>query len=178
MSKQNKDDIIMPRYYAVEDGGASTWLAEDTTANNANERARDWVREGEYGGEEAVQGYTVYLVEKPTPEQLANNEPHGSSDDAYEVESGTVVIPATVPDCIHADGHDFIATMDVEGGLAENPGVQGNGGGVTIDTHCSRDGCAVTRHVNTWAQDAHGEPYKSTTYGKRELADEVPDYDI
>ena len=40
---------------------------------------------------------------------------------------------------------------EVVGGLEENPGVWGNGGGVIIHEVCQT--CGVHRHTNTWAQN-------------------------
>lgn len=55
------------------------------------------------------------------------------------------------PDCAPGHAHDWCSPYDVLGGLAENPGVQGRGGGVIIREVCQH--CGTYRERDTWAQD-------------------------
>lgn len=48
------------------------------------------------------------------------------------------------------DEHDWRSPLSVVGGIAENPGVWGNGGGVIITEVCRHCGCY--RVTDTWAQ--------------------------
>ena len=74
----------------------------------------------------------------------------------YEVDSYEGYVRAKEPPCRlneyepeNPAGHNWTATYDREGGLKENPGVVGNGGGVIIHEHCTR--CNCTRTTDTWA---------------------------
>lgn len=67
-----------------------------------------------------------------------------------------VRIDPTEPDCADGEEHDWQAPFAVVGGIEENPGVWGNGGGVRQRTVCAH--CGVYREIDTWAQDpADGE---------------------
>ena len=67
------------------------------------------------------------------------------------------------PDCIDDDDHDWQAPHELVGGLEENPGVRGNGGGVIIQHVCARCGCYRT--TNTWATNpSNGTPMTSVSY--------------
>jgi len=55
------------------------------------------------------------------------------------------------PACADGKAHDWQAPHEIVGGIEDNPGVWGNGGGVIINEVCMRCGCA--RIINTWAQD-------------------------
>ncbi len=53
------------------------------------------------------------------------------------------------PPCIDSDDHDWQSPHEIVGGIKENPGVWGNGGGVIINEVCMRCGCQKT--TDTWA---------------------------
>lgn len=63
----------------------------------------------------------------------------------------TVALDPEEPDCVDGDDHDWQRPLEIVGGIAENPGVWGHGGGVLIHDVCMRCGCG--RHRDTWAQD-------------------------
>lgn len=67
-----------------------------------------------------------------------------------EEESETVQLDEPEPDCVDGGEHDWQSPYSVLGGLRENPGVWGNGGGVIIKTVCSH--CGMYRVTDTWAQ--------------------------
>lgn len=71
-------------------------------------------------------------------------------EDEDNSQSITITIDADEPDCEHEDGHDWQSPIEVVGGLRENPGVHGNGGGVIITEVCAH--CGAYRITNTWAQ--------------------------
>lgn len=64
--------------------------------------------------------------------------------------SATVVCHQPEPDCADGHGHDWRAPLEIVGGIADNPGVWGHGGGVKIHEVCSH--CGAHRHTDTWAQ--------------------------
>jgi len=65
--------------------------------------------------------------------------------------SDTVTIDPPEPACTTPGraGHDWQAPHDLVGGLEQNPGVFGNGGGVIVHQVCD---CGVWRIRDTWAQ--------------------------
>jgi hypothetical protein len=54
------------------------------------------------------------------------------------------------PDCCEAE-HDWRAPFSVVGGIKENPGVWGHGGGAVCKEVCAH--CGAYRITDTWAQD-------------------------
>lgn len=79
-------------------------------------------------------------------------------------ESDTVQLDEPAPDCVASEEHDWQSPYSVVGGLRENPGVWGNGGGVIIKTVCAH--CGMYRVTNTWAQrhDTGEEGLTDVTY--------------
>jgi hypothetical protein len=65
-------------------------------------------------------------------------------------DSHTVAIEPTEPDCDAGEAHDWASPQSIVGGIDENPGVQGHGGGVIATEVCLRCGCR--RDTDTWAQ--------------------------
>ena len=71
-----------------------------------------------------------------------------SDDDA--VWSETRVYEPAEPKCDEGNEHCWESPHDLVGGLKENPGVFGHGGGVIINEVCRHCGCR--RRTDTWAQ--------------------------
>lgn len=83
----------------------------------------------------------------------------------FEVDSFSGRIDEAEPLCpSNEDGHEWTATVEREGGLAENPGVWGNGGGVVIHEHCKH--CDMLRVRDTWATnpDDGSQGHETTIY--------------
>lgn len=128
-----------PRSFTVSidnDGGSEVIEAE--SLEDAREQAREFARDGDYGDVES----TIWV-----DWTLSAKDKHGNDK---EVASGTVAIDPTEPECGHAEGHDWRSPYSLLGGLKENPGVWGHGGGVIIHEVCVRCGCE--RVTDTWAQ--------------------------
>lgn len=70
-------------------------------------------------------------------------------EDTHDIEVDAVAPPCEPLD--GAPGHVWASPYAVLGGLRENPGVVGHGGGVIIREVCARCGCY--RETDTWAQD-------------------------
>jgi hypothetical protein len=70
--------------------------------------------------------------------------------DADRVDARVAFEPAE-PTCDHDGGHDWKSPHSVLGGLEENPGVWGKGGGTVSREVCLH--CGVYRVTDTWAQD-------------------------
>lgn len=67
-----------------------------------------------------------------------------------EEASSTVMLEPEEPECLDDGGHDWQSPFALVGGIKENPGVWGHGGGVIIHEACVRCGCRRT--TDTWAQ--------------------------
>lgn len=65
--------------------------------------------------------------------------------------STTLEIDPEAPDCEDGHEHEWESPVEVVGGLAENPGVYGHGGGVIMRCVCRH--CGAYRVVDTWAQN-------------------------
>jgi hypothetical protein len=63
----------------------------------------------------------------------------------------TIAIDPNEPECEENCSHDWKSPYSVLGGLKENPGVWGNGGGVIIKEVCCY--CGKYKITNTWAQN-------------------------
>lgn len=63
----------------------------------------------------------------------------------------TVPVEPLEPRCLDHLGHRWERPHRLVGGLVENPGVVGHGGGVIVTSVCVRCGCS--RIVDTWATD-------------------------
>lgn len=80
------------------------------------------------------------------------------------LEKVTTAIEPLVPPCLDDEDHDWQSPIELVGGLRENPGVIGHGGGVRIHAVCMR--CRCERVTDTWAQrpDTGEEGLESVTY--------------
>lgn len=67
-------------------------------------------------------------------------------------ETHTIEIAPTKPDCADGESHDWQSPYCVVGGLRENPGVSGHGGGVICTEVCRHCGCYQV--TDTWAQNS------------------------
>lgn len=68
----------------------------------------------------------------------------------YERECVTVTIEPIEPECAGEHDHDWRSPYSVLGGIKENPGVWGHGGGVILREVCAH--CGRYRITDTWAQ--------------------------
>lgn len=148
--------------YEARMEGASEEITADTLAE-AIEQAEEWARDGSWDTGEGTIWVHAHLIEM--------------GDDGEEIErhSITVQIDPDEPDCTSDEGHDWQAPYEIVGGIKENPGVWGHGGGVTIQEACLHCGCG--KLTDTWAQDPEtGEQgLDSTAYQPDKYTDEVSD---
>ncbi len=81
-----------------------------------------------------------------------------------ETARDTVQLDPPEPDCVDGQAHDWQSPHDVVGGLTENPGVWGHGGGVQIVEVCAH--CGGYRETDTWAQrpDTGEQGLESVSY--------------
>lgn len=90
-------------------------------------------------------------------------------NDEDDTADRSIAIDPDEPEC-SAEEHDWQRPIEIVGGLAENPGVFGHGGGVRILEICAN--CGIKKRTDTWAQrpDTGEQGLTSIRY---EEADEV-----
>lgn len=133
--------VILPGYSA-DDGNAEI----DMDADSPREAAQEYVDGGEWGEITETSWITVYVwrngyVLDPDADEVERIQ--------IDRDSHTIVIEPDEPECT-ADDHDWQSPYSVLGGLKENPGVWGKGGGVVITEVCSH--CGMYRVTDSWAQ--------------------------
>jgi hypothetical protein len=125
----------MDTVYLCDDGNAEIEIeaADEYAAAQAYVDGGDW---GEHGIE-TTRWVRVHV------------HPRGANwDDGDWIR---VEIEPEEPDCPSEKAeHDWRRPIEYVGGIAENPGVRGHGGGVTIAEVCVR--CGARRVTDTWAQ--------------------------
>lgn len=131
--------------YYCDDGNAEAAIE----AASAAEAAQEYVDTGDWGENTRTSWITVYVATSP---------------DATEREKITVAIEPEEPECDCDHDHDWRSPYSVLGGLRENPGVWGHGGGVIITEVCAY--CGAYRVIDTWAQDPDtgAQGLRSTEY--------------
>ena len=124
----------MAIYTARRDDG-NTETIEADGLHEAGEIAEAWVLEGTWGNGTRT-AYVRVLIE----DQYGDETPM------------TIHVHPKEPPCPSDEKtHDWQRPHHLVGGLAENPGVHGHGGGVIIASACVR--CGAQRIEDTWAQD-------------------------
>lgn len=110
------------------------------------EAAEAYVHDGDWGEQtRRTQWITVSTYKKGI-----GKDRHGFVEVMrYDMESHKITLEPEAPECIQPE-HDW-CSPELLGGLKENPGVIGYGGGA-ISTQACRH-CGRYRVVNTWAQD-------------------------
>lgn len=125
----------MPTYQVTDGNGDIT-----IEAASAQAACQEWVDTGDWGSESK----TTWVTCRATPLDAGGKRLYDES------ESHTIEIPPTEPDCC-AGSHDWATPYSVLGGLKENPGVWGNGGGVICTEVCRH--CGRYQITDTWAQN-------------------------
>lgn len=132
-------------------GGEET-IEADSLAD-AMEQARELAADGDWDATDGTL-WVDYSVE---------------SEDGEESDTGTLTIHPHEPGCDDGGSHDWQQPHEIVGGIAENPGVLGSGGGVKIVECCMKCGCQKT--TDTWAtrSDTGEQGMESTSYAKPEF---------
>lgn len=94
-------------------------------------------------------------------------------DDEPETHHVKITLEPDEPDCKDDKDHDWRSPIEIVGGIEENPGVWGHGGGVYITEVCMN--CGTEKLTDTWAQDmSDGEQgLDSVSYEIGKYADEI-----
>jgi len=138
----------------LEGGRAGDTEIEADTLAEAIEEAKEFARDGDWDQDEG----TIWI----------DTRVYDADDD--EVWSGSVAVDPPEPaDC----DHEWQSPHAIVGGLEENPGVHGHGGGVIITEVCMR--CGTERTTDTWAQNPEtGEQgLTSVSYEAGKYTDEI-----
>lgn len=133
------------KYEVREECGGSDILTL-AAGEDIEARLNDWVGEGDYGDRSETVWVRAWYQELD-----ADGDPVG---DEVRI---TVTLEADVPECSPLDAsdeceHDWQSPLRVVGGIKENPGVYGHGGGVIITEVCCH--CGTYRETDTWAQNS------------------------
>lgn len=131
--------VIRESSLYVDDGYAEFDYSHDTDPGDA---AQQYVDTGDYGAENKTSWVEVRSYRKGV-------DGEGRIEHVNE-RSWTIAIEAEEPDCADGQEHKWESPYAILGGLKENPGVWGHGGGVIINEVCMRCGCGKT--TDTWAQ--------------------------
>jgi hypothetical protein len=144
--------------YKVTDGTCDV----DIEAESAEAACQAWVDGGDWDNGNKTTWITCRAI------------PLGADGERLddESESHTIEIEPTAPEC-SADAHEWVAPYSVLGGLKENPGVRGHGGGVILTRVCQH--CGRYRLVDTWAQNPENgkEGLESTEYREADQISEA-----
>lgn len=160
-------------YVMVDEGGARETF-EAISDEDAVEHAEEWIAGGEGDGESTV---WVSGRVREVCSECGDAGTHASDCESSDRKLLDEVVHATVdptpPPCTDKQGHDWRSPVAIVGGLRENPGVRGHGGGVIIVEVCLH--CGTERETDTWAQDRSTgqQGLTSVTYERGKYADEV-----
>ena len=142
-SKQSQTERPPRRSYRMElergQGGSEIVRARSLAA--VIRRARKWCDEDWSTVEEEDVIYAhidIYRLDHP------------SDPDAWAVHSEHRQVGMTAPDCIGDEEHDWQAPYEIVGGITENPGCWGDGGGVRCRAVCAL--CGAYRQSGNWGQ--------------------------
>jgi hypothetical protein len=110
----------------------------DIKAENAREAAQEYVHLGDWEPSDSTTWFSIEVWE------------HEDEDgDPIDSKTFSISLDPPEPDCKPDKKHEWASPYSVLGGLEENPGVQGSGGGVVITEVCAHCGCYRIR--DTWA---------------------------
>lgn len=126
--------------YLCNDGNAEL----EIEADSAEEAAQEYVNGGSWEDEPKTSWVTVYV------EEIEGKDEDGERILGDHVQY-TIEIEPTEPRKMAECGHEWESPHSVVGGLRENPGVRGHGGGVIITEVCRH--CGGYRITDTWAQN-------------------------
>ena len=141
------DPIIM-----ADDGNAEVEMVSDSFA----EAAQEYVDDGDWGDScLSTDWVTIYVWRRWILGDIVIDE---------ERESFSIAIEPQEPECLNESGHEWVTPYKVLGGLPENPGCWGHGGGIIQHEVCVH--CGTLRTTDTWAQrrDTGEQGLTSITY--------------
>lgn len=151
--------VILPGWRA-DDGEAEV---EYPAAPSGREAAEEYVGDGSWGEPES----TIWIRVRAWQTCLTLTDDGEVIEERANGEEHTIAVDPMEPECA-CEEHDWCSPHSVLGGLRENPGVRGNGGGVIAREVCAH--CGAYRVTDTWAQDP-----ETGEQGLRSVSYEKPD---
>lgn len=165
--------IVLPGWYA-DDGNAAI---ECPTAETGAEAAQEYVDSGDWRWDDD-EPKTMWIHVNAWQRGLGVDENGEVVEVEANQESHTIALDPEVPECERdsrgdVSDHDWQTPRAIVGGLEENPGCWGKGGGIVQEEVCTR--CGLTRITDTWAQNPEtGEQgLLSVAYDADRYVDEV-----
>lgn len=161
--------VMEPDKWYADDGNAE--ILVDGAANGYS-AAKSYVETGDW--DDGEPNLTTFWVNVGAYRQGLDSDGEWTQVDEKTYK---IAVEPEEPECEYS-GHHWDSPYSIVGGLREDPGVHGNGGGVVITNVCLQCGCE--RKVNTWAQDPQdGEQgLESTTYRPSEHLEAVEDMSV
>ena len=135
---QHRAEIIEadePREWSFSDDHSRDFARETLTRDEVGPALVAAINGGDYGQDERTQWVPARATCAQTGERVDLR----------------VTLDPPEPDCVDDKEHDWQSPVAIVGGIRENPGVWGNGGGALIVECCMHCGCSRT--TDTWAQD-------------------------
>lgn len=153
-----------------EDIRTVTAESAETAIEGLADESLDWLRQGDWGPITE----TTWIHGSVCAVPLDENGKHDTDSDDRANEGVMLQLDPEEPDCVDGEEHDWQSPIELVGGIQENPGVWGHGGGAVITEACMRCGCG--KETDTWAQDRstgiQGLESVSYTVGEFEIASE------
>lgn len=145
-----------PREWSFSDGEARDFERQTLPLADVKQALSSAIESGDYGQHESTTWVDAYATCALTGERI----------------DVTVTMGPDEPECTGAK-HDWQSPIEIVGGIKENPGVWGHGGGVIITECCMHCGCKRT--TDTWAQrpDTGEQGLESVTYEPGAYAEEI-----
>jgi len=141
--------IVLPGWAAADAHGDTVTYPG---ADDADEASQAYVDGADYSDwESAAQTAYIHMRAWRIGYVLADLAAEEVLELRIDDTSRTIEIEPREPDCEDGQTHDWQSPHEVVGGLEENPGVHGHGGGVVITEICAH--CGLYRVTDTWAQD-------------------------
>ncbi len=125
----------MTTQFTLRDEHGEKLEIEADDLDDAREQARDWVLGGDWNADDETFFVSVRILD----------------EDGDSVDRIVIAIDPSAPRCGSGEKHNWTAPHEIVGGLEENPGVFGSGGGVKIHEACSH--CGTLRVTDTWGSD-------------------------
>jgi hypothetical protein len=126
----------------ADDGNAEVEYPEHDTPAAA---ARAYVEDGDWGEGDELASYwvTIYVWRRWSLGDLVVDE---------DREAHTIAVEPDEPECSSEDEeHEWVTPHEVLGGIEDNPGCWGHGGGIIQHEVCRH--CGLLRTTDTWAQN-------------------------
>ncbi len=154
--RENQNMQTQINIYHADDGNAEIEIEAETALG----AAREYVETGDWGDDRTE---TVWI------DILVWEEGETREDGEWH----TITLDPEEPECNCEDGHDWQTPYSILGGMKENPGVWGPGGGVVYNEVCMHCGCQ--KQTDTWAQrpDTGEQGLYSVKYTAGHYAEEL-----